>query len=168
MSQGIRRPLLRILVALLATGVLATPAAAAGKNEPMVPRPPLLKIAAAWSGEAPAAELQALPQWLPRLRAGCIGDEAAFAAFWAVFKPGSIAPRVDFDRHLVVFVARDSAYEQLAIVKVSLKDGAAEVVASGYRSAPAREDRLAVAAAVVRRAGVRFLSVGGEQAPVEP
>jgi hypothetical protein len=168
MFRPIRRLLRHVLMALLATGALAMPAEAAGKNEPMVPRPPLIKMAASWSGEAPAAELQALPQWLPRLRAGCIGDEAAFAAFWAVFKPGSIAPRVDFDRHLVVFVARDSAYEQLAIVKVSLKDGAAEVVASGYRSAPVREDRLAVAAAVVRRAGVKLLKVGGEQAPIEP
>ena len=168
MSRLIRRSLLHVLMALLATGALAMPAEAAGENEPMVPRPPLLKIAASWSGEAPAADLQALPQWRPTLRAGSIGDEASFAAFWAVFKPGSIAPRVDFDRHLVVFVARDSAYEQLAIVKVSLKDGTAEVVASGYRSAPARDDRLAVAAAVVRRAGIKLLKVGGEQAPVEP
>ena len=168
MFRPIRRLLLHVLMALLATGALAVPAEAAGKNEPMVPRPPLLKMAASWSGEAPAAELQALPQWLPRLRAGCIGDEAAFAAFWTVFKPGSIAPRVDFDRHLVVFVARDSAYEQLAIVKVSLKDGAAEVVASGYRSAPARDDRLAVAAAVVRRSGIKALRVGGEEALIEP
>ena len=168
MFRPIRRLLRHVLMALLATGALAMPAEAAGKNEPMVPRPPLIKMAASWSGEAPAAELQALPQWLPRLRAGCIGDEASFAAFWAAFKPGSIAPRVDFDRHLVVFVARDSAYEQLAIVKVSLKDGAAEVVASGYRSAPVREDRLAVAAAVVRRSGIKALRVGGEEALIEP
>ena len=168
MVRPIRRLLLHVLMALLATSVLALPAEAAGKNEPMVPQPPLLKIAASWSGEASAAGLQALPQWRPKLRAGCIGDPSAFAVFWAVFKPGSIAPRVDFDRHVVVFVARDSAYEQLAIVKVTLKDGTAEIVASGYRSAPVREDRLAVAAAVVRRAGIKLLSVGGEQAPVEP
>jgi hypothetical protein len=41
-------------------------------------------------------------------------------------------------------------------------------VASGYRSAPVREDRLAVAAAVVRRSGIRALRVGGEEASVEP
>ena len=52
------------------------------------------------------------------------------------------------------------------MVKVTLKDEAAEVVANGYRSGSPREGRLSVAAAVIPRAGVRFLRVGGEQAPI--
>jgi hypothetical protein len=168
MTRRIRRRAGCTLLALLLSGALAIPAAGVGKNEPIVAQPPALKIVASWSGEASAAELQAMPQWLQRLRAGCIGDEAAFAAFWALFKPGAIPPRVDFGRNLAVFVARDSAYEQLSIVKVTLKEGTAEVVASGYRSAPVREGRLSVAVAIVRRAGITSLKVGGEQALVDP
>jgi hypothetical protein len=159
---------MRILLAFLLSAALALPAGAAGKGAPMVPQAPFLKIAASWSGEASADELAALPQWRPQLRGGCLGDEAAFAAFWQVFKPGAIAPRVDFGRNMAVFVTRDSAYAQLAIVKVTLKDEAAEVVASGHRSGPARAERMSVAVAVIPRAGVRFLRVDGEQAPVEP
>jgi len=159
---------MRILLALLLSVTLALPAGAVGKNEPIVAPPPFLKIVASWSGEASAAELAALPQWRPRLRGGCLGDEAAFAAFRQAVKPGTIAPRVDFSLNLVAFVARDSVYEQLSVVKVTLKDEAAEVVANGYRSGPPREGRLSVAAAVIPRAGVRFLRVNGEQSPVEP
>ena len=68
----------------------------------------------------------------------------------------------------MVFVAREAVYEQLSVVKVTLKDEAAEVVANGYRSGSPREGRLSVAAAVIPRDGVRFLRVGGKQAPVEP
>ena len=83
---------MRILLALLLCVTLALPAGAAGKNEPMVAPPPFLKIVASWSGEASAAELAALPQWRPRLRGGCLGDEAAFASFWQAVKPGTIPP----------------------------------------------------------------------------
>jgi len=68
----------------------------------------------------------------------------------------------------VVFVAREAVYEQLVIVKVTLKEGMCEVVANGNRSESPRQDRLSVAAAVIPRGGIKFLRVGGREEPLEP
>jgi len=159
---------MRILLAFLLVLAAALPTGAAGRGERALPQPGFLKIGTSWSGEAPALAVAALPQWRQRLGAGCIGDAEGFAAFWKVFKPGTIPPRLDFTNNLVVFVAREAVYEQLVIVKVTLKEGMCEVVANGNRSESPRQDRLSVAAAVIPRGGIKFLRVGGREEPLEP
>jgi hypothetical protein len=124
-----------------------------------------LPILNRWCGDYPTAQRDRLKEL--HAHGGSIGDEAAFASFWEAFKKGTAVPRVDFSRNLVVFIMGDGSYKQMFIAKVTLKDHVAEVVADGNTSGPTREDSLAVALAVIPRAGVEFVRVGKEQIAVE-
>jgi hypothetical protein len=157
---------MRLFLSMLLLALTCLPAHAAGKGERAVPQPDFVRIITSWSSETDATELKALPSWRPELRAGYITDEESLAAFWQVFKPGTIPPRVDFQRNLFVFVAREALYRQLVVMKVALKDGVAEVVANGNKTDEAPPDRLSVAAVVIPRAGIDHLKVGKQQAPI--
>ena len=160
---------MRTLFALLMVAAAALPAGAASKSAPNIaPQPTNIKIVMSWGADVSAAEFEALPSWIPALKGGYVCDEAAFTALWSVLKPGTIPPKIDFTKHMVVFAARDSAYEQLFVAKVDLKDGVAEVVANGYPGGQSRPDRLAIAAAVIPKFGIQFLKVGGKEAFVQP
>ena len=126
-----------------------------------------LPILNRWSGDYPIAQLDRLKEWHAQAHGGYIGDEAAFASFWEAFKKGTVVPRVDFSKNLVVFVMGDGSYKQMFIAKVTLKDNVAEMVADGNTSGPSREGSLAAALAVIPRAGVKFVRVGKEQIAVE-
>lgn len=158
---------MRLVLSILLLALTCLPAHAAGRGERAVPQGEFVRIITSWSSETDAADLKALPQWLPKLRAGYITDQGSMAAFWKVFKPGTIPPKVDFQKNLVVFVAREALYRQLVVMKVTLKDAVAEVVANGNRDEESPPDRLSVAAAVIPRAGIDYLKVGKEQSRVE-
>ena len=126
-----------------------------------------LPILNRWSGEYPIAQLDRLKEWHAQTHGGYIGDEAAFASFWKALKKGTAVPRVDFSKNLVVFVIGDGSYKQMFIAKVTLKDNIAEMVADGNTSGLSREDSLAMALAVIPRAGVKFVRVGKEHIALE-
>lgn len=126
-----------------------------------------LPILNRWSGDYPIAQLDRLREWHAQSHAGYIGDEAAFASFWQVFKQGTAVPRVDFSKNLVVFVIGNGRYKQMFVAKVTLKGNVAEMVADGNSSGQPRDDSLAAALAVIPRAGIKLFCVGKEQITVE-
>lgn len=84
-----------------------------------------------------------------------------------MLKEGKKVPAVDFDKNLVVFIGGDGSSQQMFITKISIKEGIAEVAADERSSGPTHEGGLALALAVVPRAGTKLIRIGQEQFAVE-
>lgn len=125
-----------------------------------------LPVSRAWSGDYPVAQLDRLPEGQRRSRVGYLGNREVFAAVWRAFKPGEEVPEVDFGGNIVVFSANVVFYNRTNILKVSLKEGVAEILAMETMSALPIEEKVAMALAEIPRAGVRFLQSGDERIPV--
>jgi hypothetical protein len=125
-----------------------------------------LLILQKWSGDYPVVYLNRLPEGQQRSGVGFIGDEPTFRGVWEAFKPGEKVPEVDFTKELVVFSRNVVFYNRTSIAKVALRDGVAEVIASETRSSLPIEDKVAMAVAVIPRAGVKFIQAGEERVPV--
>ena len=119
-----------------------------------------------WSGDYPIDHLKWLPEGQQKLRNGYIGDTAIFATVWKAFKPGEKTPEVDFSRNFIVFSCNVDFYNRISIFKITLKDGVIEILAMETRSALPIEDKVAMAMAVIPRAGVESIQVGNQQIPV--
>jgi len=128
--------------------------------------PTELVISQSWSGEYPVAELKRLPDGQQKSRVGYLGNTAAFKAVWTAFKPEETCPQVDFRNQMVVFSRNVDFYNRTRILKVMLKDGAADVIAMETMSAIPIEDKVAMAMAVIPRAHVKYIQVGPERIPV--
>ena len=116
-----------------------------------------------WRGDYPLSQLGRLPEGQRASPVGYLGDLVEFAEVWQAFKPGENVPEVDFSRHLAVFSRNVNFYNRTAILKVVLKDGVAEIMAMETRSALPLEDKVAMALAVIPRAGVKFIQAGDER-----
>jgi hypothetical protein len=125
-----------------------------------------LAMSQSWSGDYPVAELKRLPEGQQQSASGFLDSAAAFAPAWAAFKPGEAVPAVDFGKQLVVFHRNVTFYNRTRIFKVTLKDGVAEVRASETMSAIPVTDKVAMAIAVVPRAGVKAIQAGTVRIPV--
>jgi hypothetical protein len=126
-----------------------------------------LPILNRWGGDYPIAQIDRIKECHAQGNGGYIGDEATFARFWETFKNGTAVPKVDFGKNLVVFFIGGKSDKQMFIAKVTLKDNIAEMVADGNTSGPPPEGSLAMALAVIPKAGVKFVRVGKEQIAVE-
>jgi len=116
-----------------------------------------LTPSATWSGDYPIAALDQLPSGQQQNRAGYIGDVDTFARIWQNFMPEAALPAVDFENNLVVFHRNIFYYNRTNILKVTLTEGVAEVLATETMSAMPVEDRAAMAMAVIPRAGVKAI-----------
>ncbi|MBW2511705.1 MAG: hypothetical protein JRE01_06715 [Deltaproteobacteria bacterium] len=116
-----------------------------------------LTPSATWSGDYPIAALDQLPSGQQQNRAGYIGDVDTFARIWQNFMPEAALPAVDFENNLVVFHRNVFYYNRTNILKVTLTEGVAEVLAMETMSAMPVEDRAAMAMAVIPRAGVKAI-----------
>ena len=116
-----------------------------------------LTPSATWSGDYPIAALDQLPSGQQQNRAGYIGDVDTFARIWQNFMPEAALPAVDFENNLVVFHRNVVYYNRTNILKVTLTEGVAEVLAMETMSAMPVEDRAAMAMAVIPRAGVKAI-----------
>jgi hypothetical protein len=125
-----------------------------------------LPVSRAWTGDYPVAQLDRLPEGQRRSRAGYLGDREVFAAVWKALKPGEEVPDVDFCRNLVVFSRNVEFYNRTGILKVTLKEGVAEILAMETMSAMPVEEKVAMALAEIPRAGVQFIKEGDERIPV--
>ncbi|UCG10991.1 MAG: Gmad2 immunoglobulin-like domain-containing protein [Deltaproteobacteria bacterium] len=125
-----------------------------------------LPVLKKWSGDYPVAQLDQLPEGQHESRLGYIGETKEFAEVWQVFKPDEKVPEVDFSSHFVVFFRNVDFYNRTSISKIMLEDGVAEVIAIETRSAMPIEDRVAMALAVIPRAGIKFIQAGNESLPV--
>ena len=143
------------LVCLLALMIAGCAGMSAQNDEPRD-----LVIIDRWSGDFPVAELDRLPEGQSQSRAGYIGDAPTFAAVWQALMPGEKIPTVDFGRHLVVFSRNVDFYNRTHILKVTLADGGAEILAMETMSAMPIEDMVAMAMAVVPRVGIDFILSG--------
>jgi hypothetical protein len=120
-----------------------------------------------WTGDYPVAQLDRLPAGQRESRVGYIGDAETFASVWQVLKPGTALPQVDFSKNLVVFVRNVKLYHNTLIVKVTLKDGVAEIVAAGSMTpAGPIKDRVEMGLAVISREGLKFIQTDNKQIPV--
>jgi len=132
------------------------------------PAPPVdLPVIQAWSGDYPVSQLDRLPEGQRQSRVGYLGDREAFASVWKAFKPGEEVPEADFGRNIVVFTRNVQFYNRTRILKVTLKDGVAEILAMETMSALPIEEKVAMALAEIPRSGVRFLQSGSDRIPVE-
>ena len=122
-----------------------------------------LPILQNWRGDYPLSQLGRLPEGQRASPVGYLGDLVEFAEVWQAFKPGENVPEVDFSRHLAVFARNVDFYNRTAILKVVIRDGVAEIVAMETRSALPIEDEVAMAMAVIPRAGVKFIQAGDER-----
>jgi len=153
---------LRTLLAPIMLAVIAGCSTVPAANAP----PAELAIAQSWNGDYPIAELKRLPEGQQQSASGYLGSAAAFAPVWAAFKPGEAVPAVDFGKQLVVFHRNVNYYNRTRIFKVTLKDGVADVLAAETMSAIPITDKVALALAVVPRAGVKAIQAGTVRIPV--
>jgi len=136
-------------------------------NVPVANAPPTeLSISQSWSGDYPVSELKRLPEGQRQSRVGYLGNTAAFETVWAAFKPGEALPSVDFGTHVVVFHRNADFYNRTRILKVTLKEGVADVLAMETMSAIPITDKVAMAMAVIPRASVKSLRSGPASIPV--
>jgi hypothetical protein len=150
---------------LLAWSMLAVMAGCS--NAPVAEAPPAeLAIAQSWSGDYPVAELKLLPEGQQQSAAGYLGSAAAFASVWAAFRPGEAVPTVNFRKQMVVFHRNVSFYNRTRIFKVTLREEVAEVLAAETMSAIPITDKVAMALAVIPRAGVKAIQAGTVRIPV--
>jgi len=153
---------LRTLLAPMLLAVLAGCSTVPEANAP----PAELAIVQSWSGDYPVAELKRLPEGQQQSGAGYLGSAAAFAPVWAAFRPGETVPSVDFGKQVVVFHRNVNFYNRTRILKVTLKEGVADVLAAETMSAIPITDKVAIALAVIPRAGVQAIQAGTARIPV--
>jgi len=125
-----------------------------------------LTILQRWSGDYPVAQIDRLPEGQRRSRVGYLGDAEAFSRVWQALKPGTAVPAVDFGKQIVVFARNLEVYNRTMISKVVLSHGSAEVVAAETLSARPVEDKVAMALALIPRAGIEVVQAGKERVPV--
>lgn len=150
---------------LLAWSMLAVMAGCSTVPEANAP-PAEVAIAQSWSGDYPVAELKLLPEGQQQSAAGYLGSAAAFASVWAAFQPGGAVPAVNFRKQMVVFHRNVNFYNRTRIFRVTLKEGAAEVLATETMSAIPVTDKVAMALAVIPRSGVKAIQAGTMRIPV--
>ena len=151
------------LVLWAAFAGLVNPGAAFAAQEE---EPKNLPILRQWSGDYPVSELHRLPENLRKSRVGYLADEETFADVWQAFKPNEKMPEVDFKSNLVVFSRNVNFYNRTSMGMIKLADSVLEIVAMETMSALPIEDRVAMALAVIPRAGVKFIQAGTSRIPV--
>jgi hypothetical protein len=119
-----------------------------------------------WNGDFPVAHLDRLPPGQKEAYAGYVDEKSLFEGLWQVFKPNEPLPEVDFGTQIVVLYRNVAFYNRTNIVKVTLRDGIAEIIAIETRSALSIEDKVAMSMAVIPRAGIKFIQTGSERIPV--
>ena len=142
---------------------LVNPGAALADQEE---KPKNLPILQQWSGDYPVSEFQWLPENLRTSPVGYLADAETFASIWQAFKPEETVPEMDFQTNLVVFTRNVDFYNRTSIGMIKLADGVLEIVAMETMSALPIEDKVAMAMAVIPRAGVKFIQAGTSRIPV--
>jgi len=149
-----------ILFLVLMCGTLAFSSSAHAQPPAGEHTPTDLPILVQWSGDYPVAQLDQLPEGQTTSQAGYLGTSAQFLRVWTAFKSGEEVPHVDFHANLVIFSRNIDFYNGINIMKVILNDGVADIIVMGTRSARPIETQVAMAMAVIPRAGIRVIREG--------
>jgi len=126
-----------------------------------------LSLVEKWSGDYPVSELGRLPEGQQDTAAGYIGNAETFLSVWRIFMPTEILPAIDFSKNIVVFSRNIQFYNRQNILKVTLKDGTAEIIAMETMSAIPIEEKVAMAMAVIPRVGVKAIKAGAAEIKVK-
>lgn len=121
-----------------------------------------------WSGDFPVSELGRLPDGQQSRPLGFIGDTETFIPIWRVFMPDKILPAIDFSKNIVVFTRNTLFYNRTSILKITLHDSIAEIIAMETMSAIPIEEKVAMAIAVIPRDGILAIQAGAEKIDVIP
>jgi hypothetical protein len=121
-----------------------------------------------WSGDYPVSELTRLPAGQQDLAVGYINDTDTFVPIWRAFMPTEILPAVDFNKNIVVFTRNIQFYNRTSILKITLQEGNAEIIAMETMSAIPIEEEVAMAMAVIPRKGIITIQSGAEKVKVTP
>jgi hypothetical protein len=156
--------ILSVFVLCLASVVLLSRVPATAQEV----QPKDLPILQKWAGDYPVSALPRLPEGQRSSAVGYIGDGETFSTVWQAFETGANVPQVDFSTQLVVFSRNVDFYNRTSIFKITLRDGVAEVLAMETKSAMPIEDKVAMALAVIPRAGIKFIRAGKDRIPLEP
>ena len=116
-----------------------------------------MSISSSWQSDYPVTALERLPAGQQQNRVGWIGENSTFSRVWEVFMPEKPVPAVDFTQSLVVFTRNVDFYNRTNIFKVTLENGIVEILAMETMSAKPIEEQVAMAMAVVPRAGVKAI-----------
>ena len=138
------------------------------KNNPIHNASMDMPLIEKWSGDYPVPELGRLPEGQQDMAAGYIGDAETFIPVWRTFMPKEILPAVDFSKNIVVFTRNVHFYNRTSILKVTLQDGTAEIIAMETMSAMPIEDKVAMAMGVIPREGVTAIQAGTKKIQVMP
>jgi hypothetical protein len=149
--------LLLLLICVAFYGCESIPGLRATEDAPLTGD---VNVLEKWAGDYPVAELGRLPEGQRGAGIGYIGDAATFAAVWEAFMPSEGEPGVDWLENIVVFSRNTQFYNRTNIFRVTAQDGVAEVMAMETMSAIPIEDKVAMAMAVIPRAGLRAIKVG--------
>ena len=150
--------LISFLLLMPTSVIVGQPSAATDSGEPKD-----IPILQKWGGDYPVVHLNRLPEGQQKLRIGYISDATIFATIWKAFKSGEKAPEVDFSKNFIVFSRNVDFYNRISIFKITLKGGVVEVLTTETRSALPIEDKVAMALAVISRAGVESIQAGNQQ-----
>lgn len=172
-----RRWMVALAVLGLLSGVMVSSALAKDPVEPKSRgqskgsaagyQPANLPIIQRWEGSYPVVNLDKLPRGQQKSATGFIGDERVFSDVWKNFKPGERMPKIDFKKSLVVFSRNMKFYNRIAITKVRLVDGTAEILGVETLTSTPVSDRVAMALAEIPREGVKSVKSGERLIPVK-
>ena len=126
-----------------------------------------VEILQSWHGDFPVSRLQDLPAGQQKLAAGYIDNTNTFTAVWQAMFPSAPAPAPDFTSNLVIFSRNTRFYNRISIVKITLKEGVAEVLAMETMSALPIEDKVAMSMVLVGRKGIKDIRSGSDTVPVQ-
>ena len=107
-----------------------------------------------WHGDYPVSHLNRLPEGQQNKAVGYIEDTQTLLPVWRIFMPHEILPAVDFSKNIVIFKRNRRFYNRTSILRVVLRDGTAEIITMETMSTTPIKDRVAMAMAVIPRAGV--------------
>jgi hypothetical protein len=122
-------------------------------------------ILASWVGDYPVAALDRLPEDQRDTAHGWL-DAVSFPVVWQAFQPEAAVPTIDFANELVVFVRNTDFYNRTRITRITRVDDVAEVLTIETRSALPVKDRVAMALAVIPRAGIKALRMGDRRVSI--
>ena len=121
-----------------------------------------------WSGDFPVSKLSCLPEEYRQSSVGFIGNAGQFESAWRAFKVSEPVPVVNFRKNLVVFVRNIQFYNRISIRKATLTNGVLNILAMETMSAMPIEDKVAMAMAVVPRAGIKLIRNGNTYISLAP
>ena len=153
---------------LLLLSALLFLAIGCAKTAPVNIAPVDIQVLEKWSGDFPVAELDRLPDGQQESAAGYIGDAETFLSVWRAFKPTEILPAIDFNKNIALFTRNIQFYNRQNILKVTLKDGTAEIITMETMSAIPIEEKVAMTMAVIPREGIRDIQAGPKKVRVMP